>query len=226
MPPVLQDTYTEVSAPWTLGQITRDDDDVRTNSYRTDPAAGASEIGFAEPVRRKAGSETTTVQKGLAHVDTWAAGVFAIGALAAYDGEVYRCKVVRGAGNADNPATDDASWNRVSRYGIMGGITIRDRTLDPERASSMPGENPVTFGRGQMISVLEHGCVAVKVGAGVKGGDSVYFDTGTNKFYSAKGANRVLFADAQFLSVAAAEGIAELRLDSLRYNRAVNSDGP
>lgn len=176
----VQTEYVEKHVQWTLGQITRDDDDIRTDSYRTDPASSGTLIGFADPVQRKTGAEATTVTKGAS----------------------------------------------AGTYGIFAGITMRDRTLDPERASSAAGADPVTFARGQMISVLSRGCIAVKVGAAVKAGNGVYYDASDSKFYAAKGAMRLRFMDAAFLSAAAADGIAELRLEGLRVANAVNSDGP
>ena len=183
--PVRQNTYSEVSAAWTLGQITRDDDDIRTDSFRTDPAAASTLIGFAQGVKRKALKEESTVQRG---VD---------------------------AGGAD-------------RYGAgtFAGITIRDRTLDPERVSSLAGADPVTFGRGQMITVLSRGCVAVKAGAAVKPGNPVHYLPSDQKFYAAKAAGRIKLMDASYLSAAAADGLVELRLDGLRVANALNTDGP
>ena len=51
---VRQSSYQEKHGQWTKGQITRDDDDIRFDSYMTDPAAASTLIGFGEAVVRKA----------------------------------------------------------------------------------------------------------------------------------------------------------------------------
>ena len=181
---VRQSSYVEKHGQWTKGQITRDDDDIRFDSYMTDPAAASTLIGFGDAVMRKAGALATTVQKGVA----------AGGALA---------------------------------FGFFAGITMRNRAQDPERVSSTPGVDPVTVDRGQMISVLSRGCIAVEVGAAVAAGDPVHAHEDNGKFYGAAAASRIRIMDAQFLSAAAADGdLAELRLEGLRVANAENTEGP
>ena len=104
---------------------------------------------------------------------------------------------------------------------------MRFRTQDPERISSDPGVDPVTVDRGQMISVLSRGCIAVEVGAAVAAGDPVHAHVTNGKFYGAAAASRIRIMDAQFLSAAAAdEDLAELRLEGLRVANVVNTEGP
>ena len=57
---------------------------------------------------------------------TWAAGIFAVGALAIHSGILYQCIVARTALDTDNPATDTTGWSTYTATDEMGGLVATD----------------------------------------------------------------------------------------------------
>ncbi len=125
LPSATQDHIDAIPPLWAAGtyavgdQVVYDDKlyvclVARTGSNTSNPSADAT--GWAP-----AGRALTDDEEGKLSDSPlkWRAAVHAVGDQAVWDGALYECTVARVAGNTDNPATDTASWRKVS--GAPGG---------------------------------------------------------------------------------------------------------
>ena len=86
------------------------------------------------------------------------------------------------------------------------GISVLNPALDPERAIDK-------YKDGDHVSVMWRGDIVVKVKAAVTAGSNVRVDTADNAFTSAAASATVrTITGAKFLTDAAADGLAQLRL--------------
>lgn len=97
----------------------------------------------------------------------------------------------------------------VSKY---LGITVRDRTRPAEDEE---------YKKGAIATVITKGDVWVKVGAAVAAGDDVTVKEATGVLSSAAAADgQFLLPNARFLTAAAANGLAKVRLDTPQVGKA------
>ena len=105
---------------------------------------------------------------------------------------------------------------RMARTGNLltasnfAGITVLDKTLRPEQEDRyVPGD---------VATILVEGDIWVTVSHAVNDGDDVTVDTDTGQFSSEAAASttQVTIAGAKFLTTAAANGLAKLRLKGIQ----------